>query len=205
MNGPHDLGGMMGFGPIAPERDEPLFHANWERRALALSLAMGPALQSGIDASRHAREKTPPEKYWSLSYYEIWIEGLTRLINDRGLLDGPPQALPRLAADRVAGMLAKGSSYSRRLDRPARFAIGTTVRALNWQPLGHTRLPAYLRGCAGVIMSTHGVHVYPDTNAHGREDPQHLYTVRFRKADVFGSTSRDDIQADLFEPYLEDI
>jgi nitrile hydratase subunit beta len=202
MNGPHDLGGMMGFGPVAPEPGEPLFHAPWHRRALALSLAMGPALQCGIDASRHAREKTPPADYWSLSYYEIWIEGLTRLIEERGLLRGAPQELPRLEGPNVAGMLARGSHYTRAVDRPARFAIGAKVRARNWQPPGHTRLPAYLRGCGGIILRHHGAHVYPDANAHGRDDPQHLYTVRFKSADVFGGGA-DEIQADLFEPYLE--
>ena len=39
MNGPHDLGGQMGFGPIAPEPNEPVFHADWERRAIGLSIA----------------------------------------------------------------------------------------------------------------------------------------------------------------------
>src|SRR5688572_28252679 len=39
MNGAQDLGGMMGFGPIAAESDEPWFHASWERRAFALTLA----------------------------------------------------------------------------------------------------------------------------------------------------------------------
>ncbi|RPH59831.1 MAG: nitrile hydratase subunit beta, partial [Burkholderiales bacterium] len=36
MNGPHDLGGMHGFGPVRPESGEPVFHAEWERRAFAL-------------------------------------------------------------------------------------------------------------------------------------------------------------------------
>ena len=40
MNGPQDLGGQMGFGPVAPEIDEPVFHAGWERRALGLTLAI---------------------------------------------------------------------------------------------------------------------------------------------------------------------
>jgi hypothetical protein len=31
MNGAQDLGGMMGFGPVAIEADEPWFHAAWER------------------------------------------------------------------------------------------------------------------------------------------------------------------------------
>ena len=41
MNGVHDMGGMHGFGPVEPEPDEPVFHAEWERRAFALTLAMG--------------------------------------------------------------------------------------------------------------------------------------------------------------------
>ena len=41
MNGPHDLGGQMGFGPVAPEPDEPYFHADWEKRALGVVLSCG--------------------------------------------------------------------------------------------------------------------------------------------------------------------
>jgi nitrile hydratase len=50
-----DLGGMMGFGPVRPEPEDERFHADWERRALALTLAA--ALPGGwtIDASRSAR------------------------------------------------------------------------------------------------------------------------------------------------------
>ena len=47
MNGAQDLGGVMGFGPIAPEKDEPLFHAPWEKRALALT----PAGERGLHAA----------------------------------------------------------------------------------------------------------------------------------------------------------
>ena len=38
MNGPHDLGGRMGFGPLPLEADEPIFHADWEARALGITL-----------------------------------------------------------------------------------------------------------------------------------------------------------------------
>ena len=41
MNGVHDLGGMHGFGPVVLEPNEPVFHAEWERRTFALNLAMG--------------------------------------------------------------------------------------------------------------------------------------------------------------------
>ena len=38
MNGGADLGGMMGLGPIAIEKDEPLFHADGEKRAFGMTI-----------------------------------------------------------------------------------------------------------------------------------------------------------------------
>ena len=204
MNGPQDMGGMMGFGPIAPEANEPVFHAAWERRALAISLAMGGTRQWNIDMSRHAREKIPPAQYWSLSYYEIWIEGLKRLLTERGLLDAPSKKLPVFEAANVAPALAKGSPYIRATDAKPLFKIGDRVRVRNLHPQGHTRLPGYLRGTTGEIALYHKAHVFPDSNAQGAgENPQHLYAVRFKARDVFGVNNDDDLQADLFEPYLE--
>lgn len=204
MNGPQDMGGMMGFGPIAPEKNEPLFHAPWQRRALAISLAMGGARQWNIYMSRHAREKIPPDQYWSLGYYEIWMEGLKRLLAERGLLDGPSKKLPVFEAANVAPALAKGSPYSRDVATNPLFKIGDRVKVRNLHALGHTRLPGYLRGKTGEIVIYHKAHVFPDSNAQGAgENPQHLYAVRFRARDVFGVNNDDDLQADLFEPYLE--
>jgi nitrile hydratase len=37
MNGVHDMGGMQDFGPIRPEKNEPVFHAAWEGRVLLIS------------------------------------------------------------------------------------------------------------------------------------------------------------------------
>ena len=73
-------------------------------------------------------------------------------------------------------------------------------------PVTHTRLPRYLRGHVGEIALLHGTHVFPDTNAHGKgEEPQPLYTVRFRARDIWGEARhpRDEVSADLWEPYLE--
>ena len=63
MNGAHDLGGMHGFGPVDIERDEPVFHHEWERRAFALTLASGFLGKWNIDMSRYARELMPPAEY----------------------------------------------------------------------------------------------------------------------------------------------
>jgi nitrile hydratase len=93
VNGGQDLGGMHGLGPIDIEADEPVFHAEWERRVFALTLAMGASGEWNIDMSRHARENRDPVDYLSSSYYEIWLKGLEALLSERGLLD--PQELSR--------------------------------------------------------------------------------------------------------------
>jgi nitrile hydratase len=41
MNGAHDCGGMMGFGAVVLEENEPVFHAPWEARMFALMCADG--------------------------------------------------------------------------------------------------------------------------------------------------------------------
>lgn len=217
MNGPHDMGGFTRFGPINPEKDEPLYHAAWERRVFALSLAMGATGAWNIDMSRHARESRPALEYWASSYYEIWLFGLARLLIDRGLIseeelsDGKarqaPRLLPRvLKAGMVEKAIAQGSPADRTGDRPSRFRIGDLVRASHMNPAGHTRLPRYLRGHAGEIVASHGMHVYPDSHAHGLgEDPQWLYTVRFTARELWGHETPDIVHADLWETYLEPV
>ena len=86
MNGVHDMGGMHGFGPVVAEADEPVFHAEWERRAFALTLAAGFLGEWNIDMSRFAREQMPPAESLGASYYEHWLWGLEHLLVARGLL-----------------------------------------------------------------------------------------------------------------------
>jgi nitrile hydratase len=86
MNGGQDLGGMHGLGPIEIEADEPLFHAPWERRVFALTLAMGARGDWNLDMTRHARENRSPADYLSSSYYEIWLKGLEQQLHEHGLV-----------------------------------------------------------------------------------------------------------------------
>ena len=86
MNGGHDLGGMHGLGPIDPEENEPVFHAEWERRAFALTLAAGALGKWNLDMSRHARERTGPVEYLASSYYQNWLRGLQTLLVEKGVL-----------------------------------------------------------------------------------------------------------------------
>jgi len=218
MNGAQDLGGMMGFGPVNPEPDEPVFHAEWERRVLAATLAMGALGEWSIDTSRFARESLPPAQYLTSSYYQIWLAGLERLIRWQELVSadelasghsqgpGRPTARPPLAPERVASALAAGSPTERPAPAPARFKPGDRVMTRTINPTGHTRLPRYLRHHLGEIIAVHGAHVFPDSSAAGKgEDPQWLYTAKFAASELWGPDAdhRDSVTADLWEPYLE--
>ncbi len=217
MNGAQDLGGQMGFGPIELEENEPNFHAKWEERAFAVTLAMGATGSWTLDASRHARETLPPAVYLSSSYYEIWTRGLEKLVLAAGLVSeeelksgrslGPSRPIKRvLKAEEVATTLAKGGPVDRPEETPARFAAGDRVRTKRMHPETHTRLPRYARDVEGVIEAVHGVHVFPDTNAHGQgEQPTWLYGVLFKGTDIWGPDSDPGLtlRIDLWEPYLD--
>jgi nitrile hydratase beta subunit len=217
VSGAHDLGGAPGFGPVRPEPDEPPFHAPWERRVLALTLAMGATQEWSIDQSRAARESLPAAEYLARTYYEVWLAGLERLVRARGLTSArelaegraldPPRPVARvLHAEDVAAALARGAPTLRPAVRAARFAVGDRVRAIGTPAVIHTRLPRYASGRRGTIELVHGCHVFPDRNALGLgEDPQWLYGVRFDARELWGGDADPTVTVsiDAFEPYLE--
>lgn len=218
MNGAQDLGGMMGFGPVVPEPNEPLFHAAWERRALGLTLCCGALGEWNIDISRHARETLHPADYLSSSYYEIWTKGLIKLLQARQLVTegelaaghsqqpARPTNRPPLKPADVDVVLKRGGPCDRPLDRPAVFAVGDLVHTKNINPTGHTRLPRYARGKVGRIERVQGGYVFPDTNGHGAgENPQWVYNVVFDGRELWGAEADPTltVAVDCWEPYLE--
>jgi len=217
MNGAQDLGGMMGFGPITSEPEGEVFHADWEKRVLAVTLALGSLGEWNIDMARHARESLHPADYLESSYYEVWLKGLEKLVAAHALatpeelatgrLRHPPKPTsPRLAAAGVAAMLAKGAPYDRPPQASARFEAGEQVRTLNVNPTGHTRLPRYARGKRGRIERVRGVFVFPDANAHGLgPSPQWLYLVSFPASELWGREADPSltVSIDAWESYLE--
>jgi len=217
VNGIHDMGGMQCFGPVEREADEPVFHEAWEARLFAIRHALGAWGKWNIDASRYARELIPPADYLRMSYYERWLAGLLTQLVDVKLVTaeelargaraaGAVKVEPALRTEGLPRLLA-GSPTARNLDIPPAFRVGDHVRARNVQPLGHTRLPRYVRDKRGTIVRDHGIHVFPDTNAHGKgEQPQRLYSVRFDAVELWeASAARDAVHLDLWESYLERI
>jgi nitrile hydratase subunit beta len=219
VNGVHDMGGQHGFGPVTPEPDEPVFHADWERRAFALTLAMGATGTWNLDGARFARESLPPVTYLSSTYYEIWFGALERQLEEHGLVSAEERAAGRalepatpvartLPAEDVPATLGRGGPTAREATWPARFALGDRVRARNLNPPTHIRLPRYVRGHVGTVELVHAPHVFPDTHAHGLgEQPEWLYTVRFDARELWGPGADPTVRVstDAFEPYLEPV
>ncbi len=217
MNGVHDMGGMTCYGPVKPEENEPVFHAEWEKRVFALNMLNVGQINT-LDAFRHAVERMDPAHYLSSTYYEHWLAGLETLALENGIVtkeelasgvatekgkrsEGPlpPEAIPAV----VQG----GAPYNREEGRlTPRFKEGDKVQARNLNPTGHTRLPRYVRGKNGVIAQVHGTFVYPDANAHGKgEQPQPLYSVCFDAQELWGpdASAIDRRYIDLWEDYLD--
>ncbi|MGE3449116.1 MAG: nitrile hydratase subunit beta [Microbacteriaceae bacterium] len=224
MNGVHDLGGMHGFGPVEPEKNEPPFHDDWEAVMVAIQNAVCRE-DSGvmnIDEFRHGIERMDPVYYLGSSYFEHWMDGITRVLLEKDVIsleeidsrtaffqeheDAPATAvLTNLPTPR-----ARSTGERRGVIRPAtsapRFAPGDAVVTRIDAPTGHTRLPRYARGKRGVVERLHGVHVFPDANAHGQgEQPQPLYSVRFAARDLWGNAAEPNqtVNIDMWQSNLE--
>ena len=217
----HDMGGRFGDGPVVPEAEEERFHADWHKRALAMTLACGSLGLWNIDISRHARESLSPKDYARFSYYEKWIAALANMLVDTGAVtreelasgtSGGDSELAsrRLAATAVAGVLAKGGPADRASNVAPDFAAEDMVRirALPENYLvngGHTRLPSYAAGAIGRVVRVHGNHVLPDSNAHGLgEAPEPLYAVALSAGDIWAHPEhpRDEVILELWQSYL---
>ena len=217
MNGVHDVGGMQDFGPIRPEANEPVFHAPWEGRVLAMNLAIAAWGKIFADNRRYVRELIPPAEQLAMSYYQKWYAGLIMNIVEASMVTsaevesgmperGSPKLTPPLSAAQVPVFWSNGSPKNRNVPATARFRVGQRVRARNINPLTHTRLPRYARDKFGIVESARGVFVFPDSNAQGLgERPQHLYSVRFMARELWGDQggAKDTVYIDMWDDYLE--
>lgn len=203
------MGGMDGFGPIQREADEPVFHADWEKRMFALAAAIPFAVPFADDHLRREIERIPPADYLGASYYELWYRAITRLLEERGVFSaaGPAVAQPALPAAAVSAAILAGATTRMAAPEAAkRFNPGDRVVTHNDHPADHTRLPRYARGKAGVVLRAHGTFSFADSNARGDGPcPQHLYAVEFAARTLWGpeASATDTIVLDLWDAYLE--
>lgn len=211
MDGPHDLGGKDGFGPV--DTTAPPFARDWEARQWALSKNV-PLPGGTIDFWRHGIENMDPATYLSIPYFEKWCLNEFAHRVDQGVftmgevLTGKAETRQEQPAEpldmdgTLARMRANNTDFSVGMDRAPAFRVGDQVRTINTPVAGHTRLPSYARGHTGTIIAHHGGHLYADAGARGKHQGEHLYTVEFTARELWGTDAPDAVHLDLWEPYL---
>ena len=218
MNGIHDIGGMDNIGPMNIEKDEPVFHGDWEKKVFGLTLATMAAGIYATDEVRYLTETIPPQDYLTFKYYEKWLYSLELMMLNKDLitkeeLESGKVLAPELATgveaatpERVQYGMNNRLPVFVDVDIAPKFKTGDAIIAKNINPLHHTRLPRYIRGKRGVIEMRHGIFLLPDTNAHGGPDkPQHVYNVKFSARELWGedAPAADHVYIDLFDDYMD--
>jgi nitrile hydratase len=202
MDGIHDMGGRQGFGPVRFTRDARPFHTRWEVRANSLYAL---AVQRGLfnmDEYRYAIERMDPRHYLTASYYERSLTGLATLLVEKSLmtsdeLDGRAGGHVPLSGPGVPG---RGNAAARESFQP-----GDRVRVRGDHVPGHVRMPGYIRGKIGVVVSESPAYPFPDAHAHGIDaDDEPTFDVRFRTEDLWpDSADRALVHVAVFQSYLE--
>jgi nitrile hydratase len=211
VDGIHDMGGMHGFGPVAPEPDEPVFHAPWEGRTFGLMVVTGAiGLRSG--GLRPRIEALPPATYLASSYYERWAAAVGAALVEAGTLTRD-EIEARAATAGAEPTRSEGANpelvaaLPRFLDSPqptsgvpvaSAFAVGDRVTVRRMAPAAHHRCPRYVRGATGTVTSVAGGWPHP-----GDDTPEAVCTVRFAMSDLWGADAEPgDLYIDLWERYL---
>ncbi len=215
MDGIHDLGGKLGYGPVDVNEPEEPFHADYEGRIWGMTrTAKAPGIT--IDWWRHIRELIGKDDYLNRSYFDSWAQTHIASMIDGGVFtfaelesgksETPP--LGQVETTDYDGVLALNKTMAFRFDAPVdskpAFKVGQSVVTNAKGHAGHTRLPEYARAKRGLILSYRGAHIFADDSAKGDEWAQHLYTVSFSATELWGdgANEKDSVSLDLWEDYL---
>ena len=93
---------------------------------------------------------------------------------------------------------------------PALFKEGEKVRVSEKFPIGHYRVPMYLRGKTVTIAKNLGRHINPEEEAFGRNagNETWYYQVIILQAELWPDylgKKEDTLEIEVFEPWLESI
>jgi len=202
MDGMHDLGGKQGFGPVRYSHDAQPFHAQWEVRANSLYVFAVRRRIFNMDEYRHAIERMEPRHYLTASYYERSLTSLATLLVEKGVVTHAE--LEQRAGGRFSLAAPSAPGRTNAVNRE-RFGPGDLVRVREEYVPGHVRMPAYVRGKTGVVVSESPAYPFPDAHAHAiAAEDEPTYDVRFRSEDLWpGSTDSALIHVGIFQSYLE--
>jgi len=202
MDGIHDLGGRQGFGKVRHSPTAEAFHEDWEKRVNALySLAVRLGIFN-MDEYRHAIERMEPRHYLSASYYERSLTSLATLCVEKGTV---PRDELEARADGLFPLSLPSAPGRTNAPRRERFAPGDRVRVTTDHVPGHVRMPAYIRGKTGVVVSESPAYPFPDAHAHGVEAADEpTYDVRFSTGDLWpNAADAAFVHVGVFQSYLQ--
>lgn len=202
MDGMHDLGGKQGFGRVRHSLEALTFHESWEKRVNALSML---AVKLGIynmDEYRHAIERMEPRHYLSASYYERTLTSLATLCVEKGIVTREELERRAQGSFPLSAPSAPGRSNAPERER---FAPGDRVRVRVDHVPGHVRMPGYIRGKTGVVVSESPAYPFPDAHAHGvKAADEPTYDVRFRAEELWPNSADPAlVHVAVFQSYLE--
>jgi nitrile hydratase beta subunit len=202
VDGIYDLGGRQGFGKVRYTQNAPAFHARWEVRVNSLYSFAVRLGMFNMDEYRHAIERMDPRHYLAASYYERSLTGFATLCVEKGVVTR--EELER----RASGSFPLSAQSARgRTNAPARerFKPRDRVRVKTDCVPGHVRMPAYIRGKVGVVVSESPPYPFPDAHAHGvAAEDEPTYDVRFRSEDLWPNAADSAlVHAGVFQSYLE--
>lgn len=179
----HDLGGMRGFGPIPNRSVHRISKPAWANEVMALELALRKKGYHTLHHLRAARETLDAHLVLNASYHALRLWATEILVID-AVREG--RAAPRPIISETTEVLS----------------VGDRVRVSTDNPVGHSRVPNYLRGRVGVIERVGSPKVYPpDITSNAvptRAAP--VYTILFGSSELWGSAGASDcvVLADLW-------
>jgi nitrile hydratase len=202
VDGIHDLGGKQGFGAVRYTIDAAAFHAAWEVRANSLYAFAVRCGLFNMDEYRHAIERMEPRHYVVAGYYERSLTGMATLCVEKGVVSR--EELERRAGGLFPLAVPAAAGRTNAAARE-RFRIGDRVKVRTDYVAGHVRMPGYIRGKTGVVVSESPTYPFPDAHAHGieaQEEP--TYDVRFRAEELWpNSCDSALVHVGVFQSYLE--
>lgn len=230
LNGPHDVGGLLGLGPIRTEAEQRPFAEPWQGRVVGLTLSSVIGGLIGVDQQRAAVEAMHPVEYMAASYHERWLRSLEHNLVDGGALEEreieervaelaerPDRPMATFEDERmvaaVRAVIADGIPVRapEEVGHAPRFAPGDAIRTktIRVREPGreHTRLPGYVQDKPGEVEIVHPPQPRGEDIVRGRPaKPEFVYSVRFRSSDLWsGPHSSDFVNVDVWESYMDDL
>ncbi|MBP1154082.1 MULTISPECIES: nitrile hydratase subunit beta [unclassified Paenibacillus] len=219
MNGVHDMGGMQGFGPVIREENEPVFHADWEKKMRAMMVCLDKNKVIKLDEVRYAIERVRPDYYLASSYYERWLIGLMILLLEKNVLnDDETREIRKIfSIDDQADLLGaftqlkyvqdkEGITPEQTPEPSPKFKPGDKILTKMIHSKAHIRLPGYAKGKYGVVKGIYGNYKLPESNVYSDQPyKEPVYVVEFNASELWGphAPGKDKVLIDLWESYLD--